>query len=193
VSDEQKVEIGGHHKAVKMGLGDAIQRLMKVESLYANAVAEVPEQMLEERDLIVAALNDQFELNLGFDCNDDDVPDTVAIFQQTAQTSCCRILPTEIQRQVRKGSSGSRRTPAAAQKKSPQDDNGPPVRQHRGLAKTTSPRVSQPAPAVDPPAPPPHAAEPPPSRAAAADSEPGGTVVRIFRGLKKVTPEPSPA
>jgi hypothetical protein len=32
---------------------------------------------------------------LGFDCNADAVPDTVEIFQQSAKTSCCRILPMD--------------------------------------------------------------------------------------------------
>ena len=75
-------DIKGQLKAVRMGLGDALQRLMKVEHLYTTGVAQVPEEMLQERDLIIEALNNQFELNLGFDCNEDDVPDTVAIFQQ---------------------------------------------------------------------------------------------------------------
>jgi len=179
VPREQEVKVGGHHKAVKMGLGDAIQRLMKVEHLYASGVTKVPAQMLEERDLIISALNDQFELNLGFDCNDDEVPDTVAIFQQTAQTSCCRILPTEIQKQVKKrGASGSR---AEAQKKRPPEEAVAPqedrVRVHKGLAKTSTPR---------PPSSPPPQAPPkePPT---------GETVARIFRGLTKTTPEPSTA
>jgi hypothetical protein len=42
------------------------------------------------------ALNQQYQLNLGFDCDMDGVPDTVEIFMQSAQTSCCRILPVEV-------------------------------------------------------------------------------------------------
>jgi len=114
VANDTGIEVQGRHKAVKMGLGDALQRLMKVEHLYTIGVTTVPEEMIQERDLIIEALNNQFELNLGFDCNADDVPDTVAIFQQTAATSCCRILPTEIRKQVQKKASSSRRP---AQKK----------------------------------------------------------------------------
>jgi hypothetical protein len=40
-------------------------------------------------------LNQQYQLDLGFDCNLDGVPDTIEIFMQSAQTSCCRILPME--------------------------------------------------------------------------------------------------
>lgn len=177
--DDTRIEIQGQHKAVKMGLGDALQRLMKVEHLYATGVAKAPEQMIQERNLIIEALNNQFELNLGFDCNDDDVPDTVEIFQKTAATSCCRILPTEIQKQVKKGVSGSRK----AQKKSPEEVVGVPVRQHSGLKKTTTPRT--PAPVVKKVL--------PPSPMPVPESDSVGTVVRIFRGLKKVAPEPSTA
>ena len=110
MSENPQVSVGNHHKVVKMGLGDAIQRLMKVEHLYSSGVAKVPAEMLQERDLIIDALNNQFKLNLGFDCNDDDVPDTVAIFQRTVQTSCCRIIPTETQSAVQKRSDrGSRK------------------------------------------------------------------------------------
>lgn len=184
-------EVQGQLKAVKMGLGDAIQRLMKVEHLYVSGVAEVPEQMLQERDLIIEALNNQFELDLGFDCNDDDVPDTVAIFQQTAQTSCCRILPTAIREQVTKGRkapSTSRRTPGSAQKKSPEEVG---VRQHRGLAKTTPRLRPEPQPVPAPVAT--STPEPPAEEPSVAETV--GTVVRrVHRGLrKKSLPDPTPA
>jgi hypothetical protein len=178
VSKNPQVEVGGHHKAVKMGLGDAIQRLMKVEHLYSSGVSKVPEEMLQERKLIVEALNNQFELNLGFDCNDDDVPDTVAIFQQTAQTSCCRILPTEIQKQVQKRSSRASGV-EEAQKKRPQDEVEVPVRRHRGLAKTSTPRT-RPVVMTPPVMPTPI-------------KEPSDSMVRIFRGLKKISLDPTPA
>lgn len=84
-------------KAVQMGLGEAIQRLMRVELLRQNGYSKVPEQLATERDLIVAALNTH-QLSLGFDCNDDGVPDTVEIFKQAAETSCCRIVPTDSSR-----------------------------------------------------------------------------------------------
>ena len=77
-----------------MGIGDAILRLMHVERMYADGVD--PGEVLEaERKMIVEALNQQYQLDLGFDCNMDGVPDTVEIFMQSAQTSCCRILPMD--------------------------------------------------------------------------------------------------
>ena len=80
-------------RVVKMGVGEAIKRLLTVEFRYRQGTAALPEAMIQERDMIISALN-QFELNLGFDCNSDGVPDTVEIFEQSAMTSCCRLLPT---------------------------------------------------------------------------------------------------
>ena len=84
-------------KAVQMGLGEAIQRLMRVELLRQKGLSAVPEQLATERDMIVAALNTH-QLDLGFDCNNDGVPDTVEIFKQAAATSCCRIVPADSSR-----------------------------------------------------------------------------------------------
>ncbi len=81
-----------HHRVMQMGLGEAINRLIKVNTLLAAGVAVIPENTLAERDLIAQAL-DQFQLALALDCNNDGVPDSVEIFQETAATSCCRILP----------------------------------------------------------------------------------------------------
>ena len=83
-------------KALQMGLGDAIQRLMRVEVLLQNGLAP-SEQMKAERQMITEALNTQ-QLSLGFDCDDDGVPDTVDIFSKSAETSCCRIVPTDTSR-----------------------------------------------------------------------------------------------
>jgi len=80
-------------RQVRMGVGEAIKRLLTVEFRYRQGTAALPEAMIQERDMIISALN-QFELNLGFDCNSDGVPDTVEIFEQSAMTSCCRLLPT---------------------------------------------------------------------------------------------------
>lgn len=91
-------------KTLHMGLGEAIQRLMRVELLRQNGYSKVPEQLSAERDMIVAALNTH-QLDLGFDCNDDGAPDDVSIFARSAETSCCRILPVDSSR-----SSSSRRS-----------------------------------------------------------------------------------
>ena len=87
-------------KTLQMGLGEAIQRLMRVELMRQNGYSKVPEQLAAERDLIVAALNTH-QLDLGFDCDADGVPDTVEIFKQAAETSCCRIVPADSSRTKR--------------------------------------------------------------------------------------------
>lgn len=86
-------------KSLKMGLGEAIQRLMHVELLRNRGIAAIPENVRAERDLIVQALNSH-QLDLGFDCNEDGVPDSVEIFQKAAETSCCRILPADTSRRA---------------------------------------------------------------------------------------------
>ena len=100
---------------VHMGLGEAIERLMRVDSMATTGYGGKREELLAERRLIVEALNQQYKLDLGFDCNMDGIPDTIEIFMQTAQTSCCRILPMD----GKKISSGrkSTRKKAASPKK----------------------------------------------------------------------------
>lgn len=78
-------------KQVKVGLGDALQRLLAVELRVMNGVSKVEEADLAQRQLILDALN-LTQLDLGFDCNDDGVPDNVDIFEQAANTSCCRVV-----------------------------------------------------------------------------------------------------
>jgi len=84
----------GSERRIYMGLGEAVLRLIHVENQYATA-SGVESEIIAERNLIVQALNQQYQLDLGFDCNADSVPDTVEIFHQTAKTSCCRILPMD--------------------------------------------------------------------------------------------------
>jgi hypothetical protein len=100
-------------KTLKMGLGEAIQRLMRVELMRQNGYSKVPEQLAAERDMIVAALNTH-QLDLGFDCDadgvPDGVPDTVDIFKQSAETSCCRIVPTDSSRARKQYVSPRRKT-----------------------------------------------------------------------------------
>lgn len=91
-------------KTVQMGLGEAIQRLMRVELLLQTGLAAVPEATRVERQLIIDALN-TLKLDLGFDCNADGVPDTVDIFTKSAETSCCRIMPTGTSRKSFTGAS----------------------------------------------------------------------------------------
>jgi len=97
------------HKEIKMGLGEAILRLIHVENYYSTNLG-LPEELAAEREMIVAALN-QYDLDLGFDCNADGVPDDVSIFEQSAATSCCRILPVggDNSRKRKRGSSRKKR------------------------------------------------------------------------------------
>jgi len=78
-------------KQIKVGLGDALQRLLAVELRVMNGMSQVEEADLAQRQLILDALN-LTQLDLGFDCNDDGVPDNVDIFEQAANTSCCRVV-----------------------------------------------------------------------------------------------------
>lgn len=88
-------------RKVRMGLGEAVLRLVHVELMYANGLFEVPTHLQDERRLIVDALN-SLELDLGFDCDAsaDKVMGTVDIFKLSAETSCCRVLPRDSSREV---------------------------------------------------------------------------------------------
>ena len=96
-------------KTLRMGLGEAIQRLMRVELMRQNGYSKVPEQLAAERDMIVSALNTH-QLDLGFDCNDDGAPDDVSIFARSAETSCCRIVPNDSSRARKQYVSPRRKT-----------------------------------------------------------------------------------
>lgn len=81
---------------VQMGLGEAIQRLVHVEILYARGLP-ASQALLDERALIVDALNKQYSLDLGFDCDTDitpetEVPTNVEIFAKSVETACCRLV-----------------------------------------------------------------------------------------------------
>ena len=79
---------------VFMGLGDAVLRLIHVEISASNGTYPVGVAK-KERDLIVQALNQQYQLDLGMDCNRDGVPDSIQAFTESAQTSCCRIQSSD--------------------------------------------------------------------------------------------------
>lgn len=101
----------GSQRRIYMGLGEAVLRLIHVEILYTTN-SGVESELVTERNLIVQALNQQYQLDLGFDCNADSVPDTVEIFQQSAKTACCRILPmdgSELETSRKGGFDSSRR------------------------------------------------------------------------------------
>lgn len=90
-----------------MGLGDAVLRLIHVEQMYANIPDPGP-QIVAERKLLVEALNREFQLNLGMDCDENGIPDSiedsVSVFAHSAKTSCCRISrASEQEPQAKKG------------------------------------------------------------------------------------------
>ena len=104
-------------RRIVMGLGDAVLRLIHVEAMYSQGV-DPGAFLVSERDLIVEALNQQFRLDLGMDCDQDGIPDqiddvveinTVEIFKESAATSCCRILPEGIKEKTRTVTSSSRK------------------------------------------------------------------------------------
>lgn len=92
------------NKQIKVGLGDALQRLLAVEMRLMNGFTHIEEQDLAQRQLILDSLN-LTQLDLGFDCDNDGVPDNMDIFEQAAATSCCRVLPAEDKPKKAKGKS----------------------------------------------------------------------------------------
>ena len=82
-----------YFQPVQMGLGDTLTRLFHIEFLYRNGITNIGPQLLEERKMILTALN-SIPINVGFDCNNDGVPDTVEIFEKSVSTSCCRLVGT---------------------------------------------------------------------------------------------------
>jgi len=137
-------------KRIFMGIGDAILRLMHVERMYADGV-DPGAELVAERNLIVQALNQQYTLDLGMDCDEDGIPDAVDkdfkepggvnFLQVAAKTSCCRIkydedpkapseqtVPSEIEpkipKKVRKNSSRTSRGSSRAPKKDSSKSKG---------------------------------------------------------------------
>lgn len=76
---------------VYMGLGEAIEELVRTQIMRSMGVFPDGE-LLAKQKLIVRSLNDQYQLDLGFDCDQDGVPDDIQIFAQAASTSCCRLV-----------------------------------------------------------------------------------------------------
>lgn len=99
---------------VRLGLGEAIQRLIRVE-LSAAMGFRVQKEALAEADMLRETLN-QYDLEIAFDCDQDGFPDTVEVYQKAAETSCCRLVkpsPVVVTRKQRKDksrrASGSRK------------------------------------------------------------------------------------
>jgi hypothetical protein len=94
-------------KELKMGLGEAMTRIDKLGSKKDRGIA-TPEER-EEYSLLMSALN-HIQIEIGFDCDNDGVPDTIDIFNQTASTSCCRLLPSSQTKSRRKKTTSRRKS-----------------------------------------------------------------------------------
>lgn len=94
-------------KVVKMGLGEAMLRLNKLQVKISSGISKKEEK--DEYQMIMEALNN-IQIDIGFDCNNDGVPDTVDIFQASANTSCCRLVDTESSRKKKTSSRKKKRT-----------------------------------------------------------------------------------
>lgn len=78
---------------VKLGVGEAVQRLIRVELAAALGIRLMPEAIAEAT--LLRQTLDQYDLEVAFDCNEDGVPDTVEIYEKTANTSCCRLVSAD--------------------------------------------------------------------------------------------------
>ena len=90
---------------MQVGLGEAIERHNALHKRISSGVASEEER--SEYKLLSTALN-EIKLNLGFDCDGDGIPDSIEIFHATAQTSCCRFIPSSEDKKVVKRKSTSR-------------------------------------------------------------------------------------
>lgn len=86
--------MNNNEKIVRIGLGEAISRLMHLELVRANRLHPVPQEAIAEREMLFLALN-EIKIDLGFDCNGDGLPDSVEIFEESAKSSCCRLIQTK--------------------------------------------------------------------------------------------------
>jgi hypothetical protein len=81
-------------KIIRIGLGEAVSRLMRLELTRANGLHPVPSEAIAEREMLFLALN-EIKIDLGFDCNNDGIPDSVEIFKESVKSSCCRLIQTK--------------------------------------------------------------------------------------------------
>ena len=96
-----------NNKVVKMGLGEAMLRLNHLQVKISSGISKQEEK--DEYHMIMEALNN-IQIDIGFDCNDDGIPDTVDIFQASANTSCCRLVDRESSRQKTTSSRKKKKT-----------------------------------------------------------------------------------
>ena len=109
--------VKGRFQPVRMGLGEAVRRLIHVEWMFRSGAGTLPEQLLSEREMILEALN-VIPVEVGFDCNADGIPDTIDIFARSAATSCCRLMPpTAAKKATKKKTAKKKATKKKAAKK----------------------------------------------------------------------------
>jgi|SaaInl5LU_22_DNA_1037371.scaffolds.fasta_scaffold31854_1 hypothetical protein len=78
-------------KIVKIGLGEALSRFIKLNFLKARGVIKDTDPGWKEIDLLKEAI-DSIKLDLSFDCDGDGIPDTVEIFERSSKDDCCRVI-----------------------------------------------------------------------------------------------------
>ena len=83
-----------NEKILRIGLGEAISRLMNLELMRSNRLHPMPDQAIAEREMLYLALN-EIKIDLGFDCDGDGLPDSVEIFEESAKSSCCRLVQSD--------------------------------------------------------------------------------------------------
>ena len=76
-------------KEVKIGLGEAISRLMHIEAIRASRLGNTKE-LIAEREMLFAALNN-IKLDLLFNCNVEISNEGIDLFEESANNSCCRL------------------------------------------------------------------------------------------------------
>ena len=75
--------------SLRVGLGEAITRVNYLDNRLIRSIGT--EEQRVELALLMDALN-KIQIDLGFDCDGDGVPDSIEIFTATATTSCCRLV-----------------------------------------------------------------------------------------------------
>ena len=107
--------MSSNRKEMKVGLGEAIKRIIRLNVRVSQSHCTLSER--EELNLLLDALN-EIEIDLGFDCNDDGVADTIEIFAQTAKTSCCRLTPSTSRSTSRSAPTEERKASSSRRKSS---------------------------------------------------------------------------
>jgi hypothetical protein len=122
-------------KRLQVGLGEAIKRLVDLEiRLRIPATPHTRSSDLKERGMLHEALN-TIPLDLGFDCDGDDIPDTMEVFAKSAETGCCGLVRLD---NSRKRTPPTRRK--AAPKKTPAKKAAPKKAATKKPTRKTTPR-----------------------------------------------------